>query len=81
MLSFLSCILFLLYTFSQEANKSLYNEKERLNNEVTMLKHKLSEMQAVSTSVQQYKTEIDILNQQVRKYKAENYVFLLHKEF
>ena len=44
-----------------------------------MLKHKLSEMQAISTSVQQYKTEIDVLKQQVRKY-VEYCVFLLYKE-
>ena len=53
----------------QEANKTLHNENDRLSNEVTMLKHKLSEMQAINTSVQQYKTENDLLNQQVRKYR------------
>lgn len=50
----------------QEANKTLHIENDRLSNEVTMLKHKLSELQATNTSVQQYKSEIDVLKQQVR---------------
>ena len=53
----------------QEANNKLHIENDRLSNEVTMLKHKLSEMQAINTSVQQYKTEIDLLKQQVRKHQ------------
>lgn len=53
----------------QETNEKLNIENDRLNNEVTMLKHKLSEMQAINTTVQQYKTEIDLLNQQVREYQ------------
>ena len=53
----------------QEANNKLHIENDQLSNEVTMLKHKLSEMQAINTSVQQYKTEIDLLKQQVRKHQ------------
>ena len=53
----------------QEANEKLHIENDQLSNEVTMLKHKLSEMQAINTSVQQCKTENDILKQQVSKFQ------------
>lgn len=58
----------MLFIFTQEANNKLHIEKDQLSNEVTMLKHKLSEMQAINTSIQQYRSEIDILKQQVRQY-------------
>ena len=54
--------------FVQEENNKLHFENDQLSNEVTMLKHKLSESQAVNSSVERYKNEIDLLNQQVRKY-------------
>lgn len=54
--------------FVQEENNKLHFENDQLSSEVTMLKHKLSELQAVNSSVQHYKNEIELLNQQVRKY-------------
>ena len=59
--------------FTQEANKKLHIENDRLSNELTMLKHKLSEMQAVNTTVQQYKNQIDLLNQQVMRHIVYDY--------